>query len=350
MLLIEQLQKIRETRSHINQVYPVVEIGFLVVSAMICGQKQWTDIKDFGEGHIDWLREYLPYENGLPTRHHIAAIMKTVVPESLLEAMVGWVNVHRENNGAPIIRVDGKVIKGAKASRLAHPLYMVSAFEVEQGLVLTHRSCKGKGMEIEAIRDRLDSLDITGCLLTADALYCQVDTLQKGVDKGGDMMVQVKKNQPKLLEEIETQFQAYWAQPEQHQTSYTTCDKGHGRKESRTVYALPASFTDELKKKGSMVKNIVAVVRDRSRGGKGSDETSYYVCTDELPLELAAQATRQHWHIENQQHGVLDVIFREDAQQMYAGDPALNMATFRRLVLNLFRQIIRQWVYAKENE
>ncbi|EDK26254.1 hypothetical protein VSWAT3_08833 [Vibrionales bacterium SWAT-3] len=169
MIIIEQLKKVKDTRSHINQVYPVMEVAFVVITAMICGQNKWTEIKDFGEGNIEWLREYFPYENGLPTRHNIAAIMRSVVPETLLEAMVGWVNLHREKHAQPIISVDGKVLKGAKASKQQHPLYMVSAFDVDEGLTLTHQPCDGKGMELLAIRNMLDALDIKGCLLTADA-------------------------------------------------------------------------------------------------------------------------------------------------------------------------------------
>ncbi|NMS64431.1 ISAs1 family transposase, partial [Vibrio parahaemolyticus] len=121
----------------------------------------------------------------------------------------------------------------------------------------------------------LDALDVRGCLLTADALHCQVETLNKVVDKGGDFLVQVKLNQPSLLAEIDTQFQDYWALPEEQQESYITEDKGHGREEIREVYVLPASFSEELKDKWSVVKSIVAVVRDRSVKGKGSYETSY---------------------------------------------------------------------------
>ncbi|EDK30374.1 hypothetical protein VSWAT3_17443 [Vibrionales bacterium SWAT-3] len=80
------------------------------------------------------------------------------------------------------------------------------------------------------------------------------------------------------------------------------------------------------------------MVRDRSVKGKGSYETSYYICTDHLSLELASKATRKHWHIENQQHWALDVIFKEDEQRIYAGDSALNMACCRRFVQNLFRK------------
>ena len=338
MIIIEKLKKVKDTRSHINQVYPVMEVAFVVITAMICGQNKWTEIKDFGEGNIEWLREYFPYENGLPTRHNIAAIMSSVVPETLLEAMVGWVNLHREKHAQPIISVDGKVLKGAKASKQQHPLYMVSAFNVDEGLTLTHQPCDGKGMELLAIRNMLDALDIKGCLLTADALHCQVETLNKVVDKGGDILVQVKLNQPSLLAEIDVQFQDYWALPEDKQESYITEDKGHGRKEVREVYVLPAAFSEELREKWCLVKSIVAVVRDRSVKGKGSYETSYYICTDYLSLELATKATRKHWHIENQQHWALDVIFKEDEQRIYAGDSALNMACCRRFVQNLFRK------------
>ncbi|WP_140150483.1 ISAs1 family transposase, partial [Vibrio parahaemolyticus] len=143
--------------------------------------------------------------------------------------MVGWVNLHREKHAQPIISVDGKVLKGAKASKQEHPLYMVSAFDVDEGLTLTHQPCDGKGMELIAIKNMLDALDVRGCLLTADA-----------------------------------QFQDYWALPEEQQESYITEDKGHGREEIREVYVLPASFSEELKDKWSVVKSIVAVVRDIS--------------------------------------------------------------------------------------
>ena len=47
MIIIEQLKKVKDTRLHINQVYPVMEVAFLVITAMICGQNKWTEVKDF---------------------------------------------------------------------------------------------------------------------------------------------------------------------------------------------------------------------------------------------------------------------------------------------------------------
>lgn len=90
------------------------------------------------------------------------------------------------------------------------------------------------------------------------------------------MLVQVKQNQSALLNDIDAQFQAYWALPQEKQAFYATHNKGHGRTEVREVYTLPANFSVELRDKWSMVKSIVAVVRDRTVGDKESYETSYY--------------------------------------------------------------------------
>jgi hypothetical protein len=191
MELITHLANVKETRSHINQTYPLLEVTFLVISAIVCGQKGWSDIQDFGEGNLPWLRQYLPYKSGVPTRHNIAKIVRAIVPATLLGALVDWANVRRTTDGQPLIAVDGKDIRGVERSGKANPLSMVSAFDVEQGLVLYHRPCEGKGKEIQAVMDLIDCLDIRGCILTMDALHCQVETLNTARDKGADVVVTV---------------------------------------------------------------------------------------------------------------------------------------------------------------
>lgn len=83
-----------------------------------------------------------------------------------------------------------------------------------------------------------------------------------------------------------------------------------------------------------MVKSIVVVVRGRTVGDKRSYERSYYVYTDHLSLDLVGHAAKKYWHIEYQQYWVLDVLFKEDEQQMYAGDLLVNMACCLRFVQN----------------
>ncbi|WP_340678852.1 ISAs1 family transposase [Paraglaciecola sp.] len=342
MELLTHLKNVKETRSHINQTYPLLEVTFLVITAIACGQKGWSDIQDFGEGNLEWLRQYLPYESGIPTRHNIAKIVRAIVPETLLGALVDWANVRRATEGQPLIAVDGKDIRGVQRSGKAAPLSMVSAFDVEQGLVLYHRPCEGKGKEIQAVMDLLDCLDIRDCIITLDALHCLVDTLNAAKDKGADVVVQVKHNQPLLFQAVDAAFQSYWEKPMAEQESWDTTDKGHGRQDSRFVFQLPSSLEGELKQKWPMIKCFIAVVRARKTGKTTSYETSYHISTTELSLELAARATREHWHTENRQHWILDVVFKEDEQTIYAGKSAVNMACFRRFVLNLLRRDSRK--------
>jgi predicted transposase YbfD/YdcC len=337
MELIKCLEQVEETRSYINQDYPLIEISFLLVTALTCGQKGWADIKDFGEGNLDWLRHYLPFEFGIPTSHNIARIVRAIKPHTLLSALVDWVNLHRTRQERPIIAVDGKELNGVAKHGAKNVLNMVSAFDVEQGLVLYHRACEGKGKEIEAVKSLIHCLDVTGAIITADALHCQSDTLALITSKKGDALVQVKANQPSLFETVDNAFQSYWEQPQAEQQSLEISNQGHGRKERRTVYQLPAHLNGTLQQKWSMVASFIAVVRERTKGNRTSYETAYYVCTDTLGLELAAKATRRHWHIENQQHWILDVVFREDEQTIHAGKSAENMACFRRFVMNLLR-------------
>ena len=119
-------------------------------------------------------------------------------------------------------------------------------------------------------------------LLLAKQIITLYHAVQKTLTKDQHALVQVKLNQPSLLAEVDVQFQDYWALPEDKQESYITEDKGHGRKEVREVYVLPAAFSEAIRQKWCLVKSIVAVVRDRSVKGKGSYETSYYICTDHL--------------------------------------------------------------------
>ena len=91
MEILIHLRNVSDTRSHINQDYPVLEIAFLLINALVSGSKTWADIHIFGKTRLDSLRQYLPYEHGIPTQQNIARIVKTMRPESLMASLVSWV-------------------------------------------------------------------------------------------------------------------------------------------------------------------------------------------------------------------------------------------------------------------
>jgi predicted transposase YbfD/YdcC len=330
------LSLIEDPRSHVNRQHNLVDIMFLVMAAVVSGCEGWQEIEDFGTNKLDWLRKYRPFACGIPTRHSIARIIKGVKIEPLVQSLFAWVNARRKAAGQPIIAIDGKTIRGAvNQNGPDNALHLVSAFDTGEGLVLCQQATKNKGGEIEAVRQLIDCLDIKGTIVTMDALHCQKDTLQQLTKSGADFVVQVKENQPKLLEALRTQFQPYWERNGEGLAHHYTQNQGHGRQEERTVFQLAAELPEELRQSWPGIRSLVAVERSRSRNGTGSLDTSYYVSSLEIDPEQAAKAVRQHWQIENQQHWVLDVTYREDVSRLGDREAAEVFALFRRIALNM---------------
>lgn len=134
------------------------------------------------------------------------------------------------------------------------------------------------------------------------------------------------------------QFQPHWDNDGVDILSIEEDDKGHGRKERRTTFQIPAKLPQALAKKWPSAKSLIAVERQRTCKGITTINTDYYLSSLPLDVELAAKAVRQHWHIENLQHWVLDVTFREDCSRIGDRENAKKMALFRRIVLNLLEQ------------
>ena len=337
MTLIEHLTLVEETRSEINRKHNLVDVMFLVISAIMSGAEGWNDIETYGDSKIDWLRQHRPFANGIPRRHTVARILRCIVIDTLLEALLCWVNEQRTHQGKPIIAFDGKVLRGSFRGNAKDALQLVTAYDTENGLVLSQKATPNKKGEIETVKEMLDILELKGAVVTLDALHCQRETLQKISEKKAHVVVQVKKNQPKLYQAVQSQFQALFdAQKEKIVVEHK--ESGHGRQEERYVFQLKAKLPPELTEKWPTIRSIIAVERHRSANGKGTVDTSYYVSSLSPKHKLLGHYIRQHWRIENSQHYILDVVFNEDASRIAMEDAVENMALFRRFVLNIVKQ------------
>ncbi len=144
MTLIEHLTLVEETRSDINRKHDLVDVMFLVISAIISGAEGWRDIETYGNSKADWLRQYRPFANGIPRRHTIARILRCIVIDTLLEALLCWVNEQRTHQGKPIIAFDGKVLRGSFRGNAKDALQLVTAYDTENGLVLSQKATPNK--------------------------------------------------------------------------------------------------------------------------------------------------------------------------------------------------------------
>lgn len=333
MSLFHHLSLVEDTRSHINQRHNLVDVLFLILSAIASGQDGWAEIQQFGELRLEWLRKFRPFTHGIPRRHTIARILQAVEPNSFQLCLLSWINEVRLESNKPVVAIDGKTLRGA--SKLgSKTFYSVGAYDVTNGLALYQEMASGKGKEIETVQSLITMLKIDNALITIDALNAQRATLEAIIARKGDYVVQVKGNQSALYTAVKAQFDEAF-KDDSNLAQFETLDQGHGRTEQRITFQIPAELSPDLKEKWPSVKTLVAVERHRQDKKSNVVDTSFYLSSHGIEPEFIGKAVRGHWQIENSLHWVLDVVYREDACRVHDLNAAESLAILRRMALNL---------------
>ena len=100
-----------------------------------------------------------------------------------------------------------------------------------------------KSNEITAIPKLLHMLDLTGCIVTIDAMGCQKEIAREIVEVQADYLLAVKKNQGQLCEDVRDLFEG--AQEFDFEgVPYDfarTVSKNHGRLETRQCWVIAGS-------------------------------------------------------------------------------------------------------------
>jgi len=230
-----------DKRKDINKEYQLEDIVFLTMAALLSGATGWKAIEIFGRAQIDWLRQYQAFTNGIPTRHSIGRIIRGIEPKSFVNSFVQWVNQVRSSQGNQQIAFDGKVLTGSGKRTDKHALQLMTAMLVEEGLVIYQKETDCKTNEIPMMQKMLESMNIKGHVITADAMYCQTKTAELIRKKEGDYILQIKGNQSKLLKEVKAYFHKIKRDEPRllEANSYQETDGEHGRISERCYRVLP---------------------------------------------------------------------------------------------------------------
>jgi predicted transposase YbfD/YdcC len=264
--------------------------------------------------------------------------------EAFQQGFASWVEAVFRVTKGQVIAIDGKTVRRSHDQLLGkEAIHIVSAWASLNGVVLGQRKVDAKSNEITAIPELLRLLDVSGCLVTIDAMGCQKQIARAIRDAKADYLLRVKDNQAALHQDLEDWF-AYGDQQrfaQMHLDYAETVEKHNGRIEIRRCWALadPLAFAYVRHYEGwADLQSMVRIQRETRLHGTTSQDTAYYISS--LPNQAARllEATRHHWAIENSFHWVLDVTFREDDSRIRVGDSPQNMAVLRHLALNILKR------------
>ena len=368
-MLVSRLGALDDPRQAGKVSYPLVEMSMVAVAGVIADCDGWEDVADFGRDRLDWLRGFLPFENGVPSHDTFARVFSVVDVEQLEACVAGWVEEtftrapHKssphESRESPLpdkqtttgestaatlrphVSFDGKTMRGSH-DRIheGSPLHVVTAYASGPGVSLGQTAVAEKSNEITAIPHLVSVLCLAGCIVTIDAMGCQKEIARCLRKARAEYVLAVKGNQPTLHAAIIAYFDAM----EEHEQAGVefqhreTLDKKRGRVERRLYWSAAAPAALTASGDWTDLCSIGMVISERTENGKTTREVRYYIMSLENNVQEFSRVVRAHWSIENSLHWRLDVVFREDESRMRTGHSARVFTLFRKIALNLLNQ------------
>lgn len=319
-----------------NVRHNLIDIITIAICALICGAQNWVDVEQYGKSKYEWLKQFLQLPGNIPSHDTFGRVFSMLDPQQFADAFVSWSTSIQALTGQ--IAIDGKTLRASHDKAMEKgAIHMVSAWAVENGMVLGQIKTDEKSNEITAIPELIKQFELKNAIVSIDAMGCQKAIAKQIIDKKGDYVFSLKGNHSNLHDQIKLFFEESSDQQSQFDTHDST-DGDHGRIEIRN-YATCSDITWlQGKEHWPGLKSITKVQRERQVNDKTSIEISYYISSLDNDAKKIARAIRGHWHIENSLHWVLDVTFDEDRCRVRKDNAPANMATLRHIVLNMIKQ------------
>jgi predicted transposase YbfD/YdcC len=229
--ILSHFSALQDPRQSAKVLYPLPEILLLLLCATISGANDFVEISLWGNEAQGFLRRLLPYRHGIPSHDTLCDVIAAIDPELFKTCFLAWVEELRADT-PDAIAIDGKTSRRSHGrTKGRSPLHTVSAWATRQRLVLGQEAVSEKSNEIIAIPLLLQRLQLTGALVTIDAMGTQKEIAQTIIDGGADYVLALKENWPATYAEVETVFSD--PPPTLVMQRSETVDANHGRIETR---------------------------------------------------------------------------------------------------------------------
>lgn len=339
----EHFSKVTDPRLDRTKEHKLIDMIAIAICAVICGAEGWTDIENFGNSKLSWLKTFLELPNGIASHDTFGRVFSMLDAQQFQLAFYEWVWAVNDIIQGQIINIDGKQLRGSKDKVLGkRAIYMVSAWAEENELVLGQRKVDEKSNEITAIPELLKLLALSGCIVTIDAIGTQTNIARTIVEAEADYVLSVKENQGHLYEDISVLFAVDQAQNFKYASlQYAkTTNKDHGRMEVRECWSTSnPEYLNLIREREHWLglKSIAMVMSTRIIDRQETKRVRFYISSLPSNAERLLHIVRKHWSIENDLHWVLDMAFNEDHSRVRKDQAPENFAVLRHMALNLLK-------------
>lgn len=345
--VVGSFESLDDPRSTINRQHPLSSVLVIAVMAVLAGAGGPTAIARWAEIKKDLLSRVLPLSNGVPRKDVFRRVLSALQPAAFQACFADWLNALRAKAAAatgveqPILAVDGKTLRRSHDRKNGlGALHSVSVWAGEFGLTLAQVACEQKSNEITAIPEVLRLVDLTGAIITIDAMGAQKAIAKQIVDGGADYVLALKRNQETLHDAVIGHLVEQSADDFARVDArlHVTEETAHGRQEHRTYIQMSAPEDLPGRKLWEGLRSIGLATSVCVRGGKTTVETRFFISSLAVDVKRFAHAVRSHWGIENSCHWSLDVTYREDDSRIREARLRENYAWLNRLTLSLLKQ------------
>jgi len=326
-----------------NRRHLLSDIVVIAICAAICGADSWVDVELFGKSKYQWLKQFLKLPHGIPSHDTFGRVFALLDAEQFQACFVEWVSAISDVFQGQVVAVDGKTLRRSHDKAIGkQAIQMVSAWAAENRLVLGQMKVDDHSNEITAIPELLALLEVSGCIVTIDAIGCQKKIARAIVNRDADYVLALKENQGHLHETFQDLFQYPDEMAAIECDHHKTVGKGHGRIEVRECWATSdpdyLSYINEQLSEWPGLSSLAMVKSQRTVIGEETTiKYRYFISSLASDAQLILHAVRTHWGIENKVHWILDIAFREDDCRVRKGNGAENFAVLRHLALNLLK-------------
>ena len=332
--ITEYFKEVETTKDHNGYFCSVGEALTVVILGTLCGLRNVSQISQWSEN--ERVRDFLAKHfciHRIPCYYWLLCLLKLIKPRSLNQCLMKWAqSLVPDGMETMTIVFDGKTIRSTgKMDAYKSPLHIVSAYIAELGITLAGQKVDKKSNEIPAVRELLGMLEVTGCIIVADAMHCQRDTAACIREKKAEYLFCVKGNQSALKNSIEEYVQD--ADLRKSMDTFVTTEKNGGRIEVRRGFTTHDIAWLSAEEEWKDLSCMGAINREFTYKGQTSNEWQYYISSRKLTAEELLKHVRLEWSVESM-HWLLDVHFGEDYCRIEEEDVQQVLNAVRKIALN----------------